>query len=126
MNWIEQNWAAIVGGGSLTSIVTYIFNRKSSRADFLTKVEDIYNGLADRLKLENEELKIEVQTLKNDFRELQKQFNCIQLSYTDEVNNSKIWRDKFNNLEKKYNVLEKDHESLKKEFSNYKKKHENK
>jgi hypothetical protein len=24
MNWIEQHWAAIIGGGSLTSIATFV------------------------------------------------------------------------------------------------------
>ena len=120
MEWLTENWQGILGGGTITSIVAYIVNRDNNKADFLTKVESLYNGLADTLKVENNELKEEILGFKKDFKQiredyrvLQEQFNSIQLAYAMEVERSQNWEKLHRELTEKYNALEKDHEALK-------------
>ena len=120
MEWLTENWQGILGGGTITSIVAYIVNRDNNKADFLTKVESLYNGLADTLKVENNELKEEILGFKKDFKQiredyrvLQEQFNSIQLAYAMEVERSQNWEKLHRELTEKYNALEKDYEALK-------------
>lgn len=120
MEWLTENWQGILGGGTITSIVAYIVNKDNNKADFLTKVESLYNGLADTLKVENNELKEEILGFKKDFKQiredyrvLQEQFNSIQLAYAMEVERSQNWEKLHRELTEKYNTLEKDHEALK-------------
>ena len=120
MNWLIENWQGLLGGGSVTSIIAYLINKDNNKADFLTKVENIYNGLADILKVENEGLKEEIREFKKDFRQirddyriLQEQFNNIQLAYAREVERSQNWEKLHRELTEKYNALERDHEALK-------------
>ena len=120
MEWLIENWQGIVGGGSITSIIAYLINKDNNKADFLSKVESIYTGLASILKVENEGLKEEIKDFKKEFRQirenyriLQEQFNNIQLAYTMEVERSQNWEKLHRELTEKYNALEKDHEALK-------------
>ena len=120
MEWLTENWQGILGGGTITSIVAYIVNKDNNKADFLTKVESLYNGLADTLKVENNELKEEILGFKKDFKQiredyrvLQEQFNSIQLAYAMEVERSQNWEKLHRELTEKYNALEKDYEALK-------------
>lgn len=120
MNWLTENWQGILGGGSLTTVITFIINRKSNKADFLTKVENLYNGAVDSLKIDREILKEEIKEFKEDFRQLrsdyrglQEQFNNIQLAYAKEVERSQNWEKLHRELSEKYTALEKDHETLK-------------
>lgn len=121
IKWLAENWQGIVGAGTLTSLGNYFANRKNLKADFLTKVENLYSGLADELKSERETLKEEVRQLREDCRNIQNQFNQVQLSYAKEVEQSQNWEKLHRELSDKYNALAKDHEQLKKEFENYKK-----
>ncbi len=120
MEWLIENWQGIVGGGSLTTLVTFIVNRKSNKADFLIKIENLYNGAVDSLQKDREILKEEIREFKEDFkqlradyRNLQDQFNNIQLAYTMEVERAQNWEKLHRELTEKYNALEKDHEALK-------------
>jgi len=121
MNWIIENWQGILGGGSLTTIITYFTNKKNSKADFLTKVENIYSGLVDELKSDREGLKEDIKQLRIDYRNIQSQFNDIQLAYAKEVEQSQNWEKLHRELTDKYNELSRDHEKLKREFELYKK-----
>jgi chromosome segregation ATPase len=121
IKWLAENWQGIVGAGTLTSLGNYFANRKNLKADFLTKVENLYSGLADELKSERETLKEEVRQLREDCRNIQNQFNQVQLSYAKEVEQSQNWEKLHRELSDKYNALAKDHETLKKEFESYKK-----
>jgi len=130
MNWILENWQGILGGGSLTTIITYFVNRNSNKADLIAKIQGIYDGLVSDLKTDREELKScnieqdsKIKQLSSDVRDLQKQFNDLYISYAKEVESSAFWKEKFSDLEKKYTQLEADHETLKKEFETYKKNH---
>jgi len=135
MNWILENWQGIIGGGSISTIIVYIFNRKTQKADFLTKVGGIYDKLVDTLTADREKLKEEVSEFRQDFkmlradyRSIQDQFNNINLAYAKEVERSQNWEklhrelmEKYSDLEKDYEELKKDHEKLKKEFELHKK-----
>ena len=134
MNWFLENWMAIVSTISIP--VAWIFGGKqakkveikNSNGDFLTKVQGIYDALVEDLKTDRDELKAcnieqskDISDLRDDVRNLQKQFNDLYLAYAKEVESSKYWKDKFDELEGKYMQLEKDHEALKKQFESYKK-----
>jgi predicted RNase H-like nuclease (RuvC/YqgF family) len=134
MNWFLENWVALVSTISIP--IAWIFGGKqakkveikNSNGDFLSKVQGIYDGLVEDLKSDREELKAcnieqskDISDLRNDVKDLQKQFNDLYLAYAKEVEASKYWKDKFDELEKKYIVLEQDHENLRKQFENYKK-----
>ena len=134
MIWLLENWVAIISTISIP--IAWIFGAKqakkveikNSNGDFLNKVQAIYDSLVDDLKADRDELKAcnvqqddNIKELRNDVRSLQKQFNDLYLAYAKEVEASKYWKDKFDELEGKYIVLEKDHEALKKQFENYKK-----
>jgi len=120
MNWLSENWQGILGGGSITTIVNYFVNRKTNKADFIEKIQSIYDKWVEDNQIRNAELKedrdllkSELQNLKEDFRELQKQFNSIQLAYAKEVEQSQNWEKLHRELTDKYNELSKDHEALK-------------
>ena len=134
MNFLVENWLAILG--FLSAPLAWVFGGKqakkvelkNSNGDFLTKVQNIYDALVEDLKTDRDELRAcnveqskDIADLRNDVRSLQKQFNDLYLAYAKEVEASKYWKDKFNELEGKYLQLEKDHEALKKQFESYKK-----
>jgi uncharacterized coiled-coil DUF342 family protein len=134
MNWFLENWVALVS--TLSIPIAWIFGGeqakkvelKNSNGDFLSKVQAIYDGLVQDLKEDRDELKAcnieqskDISDLRNDVKNLQKQFNDLYLNYAKEVEASKYWKDKFDDLENKYKILEQDHETLKKQFENYKK-----
>lgn len=134
MDWLLNNWMLLIG--VITTPIAWIFGGKQAKkaelknvnGDFLNKVQAIYDSLVDDLKADRDELKAcnveqsnDIAELRNDVRSLQKQFNDLYLAYAKEVEASKYWKDKFNELEGKYMQLEKDHEALKKQFEIYKK-----
>lgn len=135
MNWFLENWQGLLGGGSLTTIITYIVNRKSNKADFIEKMQNIYDKWVEDADKKQADFKEEVDGLKADIvdlrtheREIQKQFNEIQLAYAKEVERSQNWEklhreltEKYNILEREYEELKRNHDSLKKEFDTYKK-----
>jgi hypothetical protein len=134
MVWFLENWLALISTISIP--IAWIFGGKqakkvelkNSNGDFLSKVQNIYDGLVQDLKEDRDELKAcniqqskDITELRTDVKDLQKQFNDLYLAYAKEVESSKYWKDKFDELEKKYIVLEQDHENLRKQFENYKK-----
>lgn len=135
MDWILANWQGLLGGGSLTTIITYLVNRKSKKADFITQMQNIYDKWVEDADKKQADFKDEIQLLKNEMselrtheRELQKQFNEIQLAYAKEVERSQNWEKLHRELTEKYNILEREYDSLKqahnklqKEFDQYKK-----
>jgi len=149
MNWILENWQGLIGGGSLTTIIAYFVNRQNNKADLLTKISGLYDGLFDDLKQSKDELKEINKGYSDDIKELrqsqnmlQSQFNDLNIAYTKEVEKSQYWMQKYDDLDKKYNELMIKHEEvikqnehlenlcenlktahnkLQKEFENYKK-----
>ena len=126
MTWILENWQGLVGGGSLTTIVAYVVNRQNNKADLLTKISGLYDGLLDdikqskdELKEQNAELKEIIKSYTDQFTELRKsqnmlqgQFNDLNIAYTREVEKSLYWMQKYDELDKKYNELMAKHEEV--------------
>jgi|TARA_R110000782_G_scaffold184197_4_gene274429 chromosome segregation ATPase len=148
-NWLFDNWQGLLGGGSLTTFLTYLINRKNSKADLLTKVASIYDTLVEDLKNDRENYKIEILEFKEDFKQLrvdyrliQQQLNTMQTEYAKEVEVSQHWERlhrelkekyqdleeiyisidrKYNTIEHEYEALKKAHDKLKVDFDKYKK-----
>jgi chromosome segregation ATPase len=126
MTWILENWQGLVGGGSLTTIVAWIVNRQNNKADLLTKIGGLYDGLFDDIKQSKDELKEQnaelkeiikgyskdIQDLRQSQNMLQGQFNDLNIAYTREVEKSLYWMQKYDELDKKYNELMVKHEEV--------------
>lgn len=126
MNWILENWQGLLGGGSLTTIVAYIVNRQNNKADLLTKISGLYDGLFDDIKQSKDELKEhnlelkeinkgyakDIHELRQSQNMLQGQFNDLNIAYTKEVEKSQYWMQKYDDLDKKYNELMVKHEEV--------------
>lgn len=129
MVWLSMNWEIILGIlGVLSTPVAWVFGGKqakkveikNSSADFIEKMQGIYDKWVEdgdkkqsELKQDIETLKSEMKDMRNHERELQKQFNTIQLAYAKEVEQSQNWEKLHRELTEKYNSLEKAHEELK-------------
>ena len=120
IDWILLNWQGLLGGGSVTTIATYLINRKSNKADFVTKMQNIYDKWvedADKkqtdLRTDITSLKAEIKEMRSHERDLQSQFNEIQLAYAKEVERSQNWEKLHRELTAKYAVLERDYDELK-------------
>lgn len=126
----------LLGGGSITGLVGWFLGGKQAKKqelkkgdveiklteiDYAVKVRELYESFNQKLTQENENLSKDITELRTHVNNLQKQFNDLYISYAKEVESSKYWKDKFDDLENKYRILEQDHESLKKQFENYKK-----
>ena len=131
INFITSNWGTLLGGGSLTGFLGWLFyGRKNQNAEFTAKVQGIYDNLVDDLKKDREFLKLENAQLKAEriidkeyFRtemdksdkkisSLQDQFNSMNISYTKEVEVSQNWEKLYRELSHKYDDLYKKYESV--------------
>lgn len=135
IDWLLLNWQGLVGGGSLTTVISYLANKNNNKADLLSKFEGIYSNLADNLieeranfKLERESFKEEIKEIKEDYkivkaenRETQEQLRNIQNDYHKELESSKNWEKMHNELYDKYNELKLFCDKLKVELDKYKK-----
>jgi predicted RNase H-like nuclease (RuvC/YqgF family) len=95
---------------------------ESIRAESQVTIEELKKD-REELKEANRKQDVEIAKLRNDFKEIDKKFHDLYLAYAKEVESSKYWKEKFDDLDKKYTDLMKDHEELKKQFENYKKAH---
>ena len=141
---MSSNWDTVLGVlGVLASPIAWVFGGKqakkveikNSSADFIEKMQGIYDKWVEDGDKKQSELKNDIDALKKEIadmrsheREIQKQFNEIQLSYAKEVERSQNWeklhselKDQYNTLEREHEALKKDHELLKKEFNKLKK-----
>ena len=129
MEWIGMNWEILLAAlGFISTPVAWIFGGKqakkveikNSSADFIEKMQSIYDKWVEdgdkkqgELKQEIDLLKAEMAEMRKHERDIQKQFNNIQLSYAKEVEMSQNWEKLHRDLLAKYNKLEQDHEDLK-------------
>lgn len=130
-DFISSNWGTILGGGSITGFLGWIFyGRKNNNAEFTTKVQAIYDNLVEDLKKDREFLKSENAQLKAErtidkeyFRSeidksdkkistLQEQFNSMNISYTKEVEVSQNWEKLYRELSLKYDDLSKKYDAV--------------
>jgi hypothetical protein len=131
INFLSQNWGVLLGGGSVTGFLGWIFyGRKNNNAEFTTKVQGIYDSLVEDLKKDREFLKSENAQLKAErtidkeyFRSeidksdkkistLQGQFNSMNISYTKEVEVSQNWEKLYRELSLKYDDLNKKYDAV--------------
>jgi membrane-bound lytic murein transglycosylase len=130
-NFFIQNWGVLLGGGSVTGFLGWIFyGRKNNNAEFTTKVQGIYDSLVEDLKKDRESLKEDNLRIKTEHREdvvyfrteldnvrllnttLQEQFNHINIAYTKEVEVSQNWEKLYHELSKKYDDLNKKYDAV--------------
>lgn len=123
MNWIFENWQGLLGGGSLSSIISYFINRKNSKADLLEKMQASYDRWVEDGDKKSAELKEDIVFLKNEVQDLrvrekslQNQFNEIYLSYTKEVEKTQYWIQKYDELSKKYEELSNLYKNLEEKY----------
>lgn len=131
VNFLSQNWGVLLGGGSVTGFIGWVFyGRKNNNAEFTTKVQGIYDSLVEDLKKDRESLKEENARVKTEHREdvvyfrteldnvrllnttLQEQFNHINIAYTKEVEVSQNWEKLYHELSKKYDDLNKKYDAV--------------
>lgn len=81
--WIVDNWAPLLGGGSLTAIINYFLFGKttkekefkkadveieSAEIDYAVKVKDLYETLLERANKEKDDLKTSYDLIVIDFK----------------------------------------------------------
>jgi molecular chaperone GrpE (heat shock protein) len=124
-----MNWEIVLAAaGFLSAPIAWIFGGKqakkveikNSSADFIEKIQGIYDKWVEDgdkkqsdLKQDIENLKSEMKEMREHERSIQKQFNSIQLAYAKEVEQSQNWEKLHRQLLVKYDALEKAHEELK-------------
>lgn len=131
VDFISRNWGVLLGSGSATGILGWLFyGRRNNNAEFTSKVQGIYDNLVEDLKKDRELLKEENLRVKTEHREdvvyfrteldgvrllnttLQEQFNHINIAYTKEVEVSQNWEKLYHELSKKYDDLSKKYDAV--------------
>jgi uncharacterized coiled-coil DUF342 family protein len=120
MNFLADNWAAIIGYISVP--IAWVFGgRMKQKTDAVSSMQLMYDGFLSDYKDRMSEVMAELSEIRKHNRELQNKFNEIQLSYAKEIEVSQNWERLHNELEAKYNKLQLDHEKLKAEVNKLKK-----
>ena len=86
---------------------------KKDDSDALKSMQEVYNSFLEDYKLRMVEVMSEITAIKKHNKDLQLQFNEINLLYHKEIEKSKNW-------EKKHNELQTAHDKLKKDFDKLK------
>lgn len=128
LSWFAENWALILGGGSLSTALGWFFGGKQAKeleikkgesdikkgnSDAVASMQIVYDQFLSDYKERMNEVMLELTGMKEHNKQLQSQFNDIQLSYAKEVEKSQNWEKLHRELNDKYVSLEKDHDSLK-------------
>ena len=120
MNFLADNWAAIIGYISVP--VAWVFGgRMKAKTDAVSTMQNMYNGFLEDYKDRMTEVMTELSEMRKHNRELQNKFNEIQLSYAKEIEVSQNWERLHRELEAKYNKLQSDYDKLKLEVQKIKK-----
>ena len=120
MNFLADNWAAIIGYISVP--VAWVFGgRMKAKTDAVSTMQNMYNGFLEDYKDRMTEVMAELSEIRKHNRELQNKFNEIQLSYAKEIEVSQNWERLHRELEAKYNKLQSDYDKLKLEVQKIKK-----
>jgi len=120
MNFLADNWAAIIG--YVTVPIAWVFGgRMKAKTDAVSNMQNMYNGFLEDYKDRMSEVMNELSEMRTHNRELQNKFNEIQLSYAKEIEESKNWERLHRELEAKYNKLQSDYDKLKLEVNKLKK-----
>lgn len=120
MNFLADNWAAIIG--YITVPIAWVFGgRMKAKTDAVSTMQNMYNGFLEDYKDRMTEVMTELSEMRKHNRELQNKFNEIQLSYAKEIEVSQNWERLHRELEAKYNKLQSDYDKLKLEVNKLKK-----
>lgn len=120
MNFLADNWAAIIGYISVP--IAWVFGgRMKAKTDAVSTMQNMYNGFLEDYKDRMSEVIAELSEMRKHNRELQNKFNEIQLSYAKEIEVSQNWERLHRELEAKYNKLQSDYDKLKLEVQKIKK-----
>ena len=120
MNFLADNWAAIIG--YITVPIAWVFGgRMKAKTDAVSTMQNMYNGFLEDYKDRMSEVIAELSEMRKHNRELQNKFNEIQLSYAKEIEVSQNWERLHRELEAKYNKLQSDYDKLKLEVNKLKK-----
>ena len=120
MNFLQDNWLALVGYISVP--IAWIFGgRMKAKTDAVSTMQNMYNGFLEDYKDRMAEVMTELSEMRKHNRELQNKFNEIQLSYAKEIEVSQNWERLHRELEAKYNKLQSDYDKLKLEVNKLKK-----
>ena len=120
MNFLADNWAAIIG--YITVPIAWVFGgRMKAKTDAVSTMQNMYNGFLEDYKDRMAEVMNELSEMRTHNRELQNKFNEIQLSYAKEIEVSQNWERLHRELEAKYNKLQSDYDKLKLEVNKLKK-----
>ena len=113
MNWILDNWLAIVGTGTLTTIINYIVNKQqqkqllkkgdveidSAEVDYAVKVRELYESLLAQANTDKDALKSDKDAIVNEFKAEKEYFR----KQIDELRSqASLMQEQFNSIQIAY------------------------
>jgi DNA repair exonuclease SbcCD ATPase subunit len=137
MNWFLENWQAIVGTGTFTTIINYLINKQQQKqqlragnidneikeaeqglkeVELLKETITVYKDVIFDLKADLSESKEIIKDFKikdKRYEELEKKVNDLYTQLAIETEKSKFLIEENTELNQKYGKLEKDYEDLK-------------
>jgi DNA repair exonuclease SbcCD ATPase subunit len=137
MNWFLENWQAIVGTGTFTTIINYLINKQLQKqqlragnidneikeaeqglkeVELLKETITVYKDVNADLKSDLSEAKEIIKEFKikdKRYEELEKKVDDLVLKLALETEKSQFLIKENTDLKDKYDKLEKDHEDLK-------------
>lgn len=90
-------------------------------ADYIEKVQSIYDGLVEDLRADRDSTKEFIREHENRINSLQNQFNELSLAYAREVEKSQYWAQKYDELSKKYDELSAEYSDLVRKYEDLRK-----
>lgn len=124
INFLSQNWGVLLGGGSITGLLGWIFyGKKNNDIDYLSKQQAVFDKLQLEIMKDRDYYKQELLQARKEHKEevlyfrtkidevtaradrLQCQFNNMSISYTKEVEVSQNWEKLYRELSEKYEIL---------------------
>jgi DNA repair exonuclease SbcCD ATPase subunit len=137
MSWFLENWQAIVGTGTVTTIINYLINKQQQKqqlragnidneikeaeqglkeVELLKETITVYKDVNADLKSDLSEAKEIIKEFKikdKRYEELEKKVNDLYTQLAIETEKSKFLIEENTELNQKYGKLEKDYEYLK-------------
>jgi DNA repair exonuclease SbcCD ATPase subunit len=137
MSWFLENWQAIVGTGTVTTIINYLINKQQQKqqlragnidneikeaeqglkeVELLKETITVYKDVNADLKSDLSEAKEIIKEFKikdKRYEELEKKVNDLYTQLAIETEKSKFLIEENTELNQKYGKLEKDYEDLK-------------
>ena len=131
IDFISQNWGVLLGGGSITGVLSWFFyGRKNNDIEYLSKQQAVFDKLQHEIMKDRDYYKSELVQERKDRKEevlyfrnkidevngradtLQGQFNSMSISYTKEVEVSQNWEKLYREVGKKYDDLSKKYDAV--------------